>query len=206
MIDHLMDIALDAASSPWFYLAIWAFAVLDSFFPIVPSETLVITAGVFAASGTTNLALVIAAAAIGAFVGDHISYFIGRTAGTRLSGKENSARRKAFDWASRALETRGGLLLVVARYVPGGRTAATITMGAVEYPLARFSAFDAIAAISWALYCGYVGFIGGKAFEEDPIKGLLLGFGIAFTITVVTEIVRYLRRDKSVQLPAERPV
>ncbi|MBA2893359.1 DedA family protein [Nonomuraea soli] len=175
-------------SSPWLYLAIFALAVLDGFFPIVPAETSVITAGVFAATGQTNLALVILVAGLGALAGDHISYLIGHKSGGRLRDK------KAFVWARKALDERGGLVLVIARYIPGGRTATTITMGAVRYPLRSFTFFDVIAASSWAVYSGLIGFFGGMAFENDPIKGLLLGLGIAVTITVVVEAVRWFRK------------
>ncbi|GAA4057966.1 VTT domain-containing protein [Nonomuraea soli] len=188
MSQTILDLLHQVMSSPWLYLAIFALAVLDGFFPIVPAETSVITAGVFAATGQTNLALVILVAGLGALAGDHISYLIGHKSGGRLRDK------KAFVWARKALDERGGLVLVIARYIPGGRTATTITMGAVRYPLRSFTFFDVIAASSWAVYSGLIGFFGGMAFENDPIKGLLLGLGIAVTITVVVEAVRWFRK------------
>jgi membrane protein DedA with SNARE-associated domain len=187
-----------AITSPWAYLAIFAIATLDGFFPVVPSETMVITAGVYAASGEPKLAPVIAVAALGAFCGDHISYQIGRSAGHRIVHRlPASGRRKAaFDWAARTLDKRGGLLLVVARYVPGGRTAATMTTGAVRYPRGKFALFDAAAATSWGAYSATVGYIGGEAFEDNKLHGLLLGLGIAFAITVIVELARYLSRRR----------
>ncbi|MBB6351801.1 DedA family protein [Nonomuraea muscovyensis] len=198
MSHAILDLVHQAMSSPWLYVAILALAVLDGFFPIVPAETSVITAGVFAASGDTNLALVILVAAIGAFAGDHISYLIGNKSGARLRD------RKAFVWAHGALAERGGLVLVVARYIPGGRTATTLTMGAVRYPLRSFTFFDAIAASSWAVYSGLIGFFGGMAFENDPVKGLLLGLGIALSITGIVELVRWVRKRRATQASAER--
>lgn len=188
----MIELLESAITSPWVYLALFAIAVLDGFFPVVPSETMVITAGVFAASGEPNLAAVIAVAALGAFLGDHISYAIGRRVGAGLM--RGGKRRKAFEWAANALAVRGGLLLVVARYVPGGRTAATMTTGAVGYPLRRFTAFDALAAGSWALYSALVGYLGGAAFEHDKLKGLLFGLGLAFGVTVLVEVVRFIRK------------
>ncbi|AWS41270.1 DedA family protein [Streptosporangium sp. 'caverna'] len=200
MTQTILDALHDVMSSPWVYLALFALAMLDGFFPVVPAETSVITAGVFAAAtGAPNLALVIVAAALGAFAGDHISYAIGRTTNDRLRNGRRS--RKAFGWAERALAERGGLVLVVARYIPGGRTACTITMGAVAYPRRSFALFDAVAAGSWAIYSGLIGYVGGAAFENDPIKGLLLGLGIALTITALVEIVRHVRRRRTVREP-----
>ncbi|TMR22996.1 DedA family protein [Nonomuraea turkmeniaca] len=198
MSHAILDLVQQAMSSPWLYVALFALALLDGFFPIVPAETSVITAAVFAASGETNLALVIVVAALGAFAGDHISYLIGNKSGGRLRNK------KAFVWARDALAERGGLVLVVARYIPGGRTATTLTMGAVRYPLRSFTFFDTLAASSWAVYSGLIGFFGGMAFENDPIKGLLLGLGIAVSITGVVELVRWLRKRRAIQASPER--
>lgn len=200
MTDTILQLVDGVMASPWIYLVIFTLAAVDAFFPAVPSETVVITAGVFAAStGNPNLLLVIAVAAVGAFVGDHISYLIGRLFGDKLLNrmKPGTKRRKAYDWATQAIEERGGLVLVVARYIPGGRTAATLTTGAGRYPLRRFSAFDALAAVSWGVYGGLIGYLGGAAFEHNPLAGVLLGFGIAFGITAIVEIVRYVRKRRT---------
>ncbi|WP_066371004.1 DedA family protein [Herbidospora mongoliensis] len=192
MTDAIMTFLHDVMTSPWVYAALLAISVIDAFFPVVPSETAVITAGVFAAAeGTPHLGLVIAAAATGAFIGDNISYQIGRAGGARIR------HRTAIRWAHAAFEERGGLLLVVARYIPGGRTAVTLTTGVVRYPLHRFAFFDGIAVISWAAYSALIGYIGGAAFEDNPFKGLLLGLGIALTVTAIVEIVRYVSRRRS---------
>lgn len=198
MGDAILAFTHDLMASGWIYLLILAIAALDGFFPAVPSETLVITAGVFAALGDPNLYGVIAAAAAGAFIGDHVSWAIGRTAGARLTRrlKPGTKRHATFGWARRALEERGGLVLVVARYIPGGRTAVTLTMGAVGYPLRRFSGYAAVAAVSWATYCALVGYLGGRAFEDNPLKGVLLGIGLAMTVTVLVELIRHRRRGR----------
>ncbi len=206
MGDTILHFTEELMSSWWIYLALLGFAALDGFFPAVPSETLVVTAGVFAATGEPKLYGVIAAGAVGAFAGDHVSYFLGRGAGGRLLGrtKPGTKRHAMTRWAHNALAERGGLVLVVARYVPGGRTAVTLTMGAVRYPLARFSLFAGLAAVSWGLYCALVGFLGGKAFEDNPLKGVALGIGLALMVTVLVEVVRHrLRRRREAEPQVE---
>ena len=201
MSDAIMDWVEGFMGSPWVYVALFAFAAIDAFFPIVPSESLVITAGVFAASGEPYLVGVIVAAGLGAFAGDHISYFIGRTAGTAGScsrAAPGSKKAKAFERAGKLLADRGGTILIVCRYIPGARTAITLTAGAVRYRLRSFTFFDAIAAFSWAAYSGLVGYLGGEAFEDSPWKGLALGLGIALTVTFTVELIRHLRRPRTV--------
>ncbi|MEU9836656.1 VTT domain-containing protein [Streptosporangium sp. NPDC048047] len=205
MTQAILDAVQQAMSSPWIYLALFALALLDGFFPVVPAETSVITAGVFAAStGAPDVAAVIAVAALGAFAGDHISYAIGRSANGRLRRGGRGGGR-AFAWARRALAERGGLVLVAARYIPGGRTACTLTMGAVAYPRRSFALFDAVAAVTWSVYSVLIGYVGGAAFEHDPLKGLLLGLGIALSVTAVAETVRHVRR-RAAGAPKREPV
>jgi membrane-associated protein len=193
MAEAITQLVEGAMGSPWVYLALFAFAALDAFFPIVPSESLVITAGVFAAAGEPNLAGVIVAAGLGAFAGDHVSYFTGRAAGERLA-RPGSRRAAALARAGGLLERRGGAILLICRYIPGARTGVTLTAGAVAYPLRSFSVFDALAAFSWAAYSALVGFLGGAAFEGDPLKGLGVGLGLAVGVTLTVELARKLRR------------
>ena len=190
---RFMHVLETTVTSPWVYLVIVIVVLLDAFLPVVPSETVVIAAGVFAASlGSPNLFGVVATATAGAFVGDHVSYAIGRSARGRLSRWCGARHRARYEWARLSIEDRGGMLLVVARFVPGGRTATTLTMGAVGFPLRRFAAFDLLAAVSWAAYGALVGYFGGAAFEEEPITGLALGIGLA-GVAALAEGVRHAR-------------
>ena len=75
--------------------------------------------------------------------------------------------------------------LLGARFVPGGRTAVTVSSGVLRMRWARFAMFDGIAVIAWASYAARIGYLGGKAFEDNPIWGLLLGFGIAAAVFVI---------------------
>ena len=196
MSEGITELVEGAMGSPWVYLAICAFAAIDGFFPAVPSESLVVSAGVFAATGEPNVFAVIGVAAAGAFAGDHISYLIGRTAGGRMleRAKPGSRKASALERGGRLLTDRGGTILIVCRYIPGARTAITLTAGAVRYPLRTFSTFDGIAALSWGAYSAMIGYVGGAAFEEEPLKGLALGLGLALTVTLLVEVVRHVRR------------
>lgn len=184
---------LVAEASLWAYVVILLFAAFDAILPIVPSETAVITAGVVASSGDLFLPLVVAVAAGGAFAGDNIGYLLGRRYGTRINerffGGEKAKRRVA--WAEHQLTERGGELIAAGRFIPGGRTAVTLSAGTLAYPWPRFATFDAIAAAVWALYGSLLGFFGGRAFENSPLTGLLMAFGIALAVTVTIEVVRW---------------
>jgi membrane-associated protein len=200
-----------ASASPWTYAVILAVAALDAVFPLVPSETAVISAGVIAGAGDLNLGFVIAAAAAGAFAGDSSAYWLGRRFDRRFAGKlfrgAKGVERRA--WAEGALERYGGPLIFGARFVPGGRTATTVSAGLLRMRWARFAAFAAAAGIAWASYAALLGYLGGRAFENNPIWGLVLGFGVAAATFLVVEIVRRARarsrRAIAIEAPAEDP-
>jgi membrane protein DedA with SNARE-associated domain len=185
-----------ASASPWTYAVILAVAALDAVIPLVPSETTVISAGVIAGSGDLQLGLVVAAAAAGAYAGDTGAYWLGRRLDRRLERKlfrgTKGARRRA--WAEQMLERHGGPLIFGARFVPGGRTATTVTAGLLRMRWIAFAAFAGAAGVAWASYAALVGYIGGRAFEDNVGWGLLLGFGVAFGVYLVVEAARRIRR------------
>jgi membrane-associated protein len=183
------------SGSPWTYAVLFGLAALDVVFPLVPSETSVILAGVIAATGDLILFAVILVAAAGAVLGDNTAYWIGRTAGPRLVNRFFSGeRRKRIDWAEKQVQERGGYLIVVGRFIPGGRTAVTLACGLLEMRWHRFIGFDVAAGLMWASYAGLLGYFGGKAFEEQPWKGFLVAFGVALGITGAIEVYRWLRK------------
>ena len=192
MLHHLFDLL---SQPPEAYVIVWALALGDAVVPVLPSEAALITAGLLSVVGDLSLGWVIAAGALGAYCGDAISYCLGRFAGRPFQKRflEGERATRAMKWSRDQLDQRGGLLLVVARYVPGGRTAATFTCGVTRYPYAKFAAFDALAAISWALYASLLGYFGGRFFHDHAWVALLVAFGIAGGLTLAVEGVRRLR-------------
>jgi membrane-associated protein len=183
------------SGSPWTYAFLFGVAALDVVFPLVPSETSVILAGVIASSGDLVLFAVILVAAGGAILGDNTAYVIGRTVGHRLVNRFFSGeRRKRIDWAEQQIEERGGYLILVGRFIPGGRTAVTLACGLLEMRWRRFISFDVAAGLMWASYAALLGYFGGKAFEEQPWKGFVVAFVVALGITGAIELYRWLRK------------
>jgi membrane-associated protein len=192
----VFDRLTQLSASPLTYLAVLGVCALDAVLPVVPSETVVIAASVLAARGELWIWLVAVAAAAGGFLGDVGSYLVGRTAGAwaarRLFRGDKAKRR--LDWAGKALARHGATIIVVARFVPGGRTATTFTAGTVHLPWPRFAAADAAGAILWAVYAAGIGYLGGETFERRPLHALLFGLGAALLIALSVEVVRRLRR------------
>ncbi|MEP7223402.1 MAG: DedA family protein [Actinomycetota bacterium] len=184
------------SGSSWSYFVIFIVAVIDAFFPLVPSETVLIIGGSFAASGDLNLLFVILAGSAGAIVGDNISYGIGSLVGERTVKRwfRGEKAHKRLEWAERALDDRGAYIVIIGRFIPGGRTAVTFSAGYIPtFPWRRFIAYDIVAGVIWATYAALLGYFGGKTFENHPFYGVLVALGIALTLGLVVEVVRHAR-------------
>jgi membrane protein DedA with SNARE-associated domain len=185
---------LEEFSSQWqFLVIIFVIAFLDSVLPIVPSETMVIIGGVAAGVGEQPILAVIAAGAVGAALGDSSAYFIGaRLRGLVKRRADRSAKLAArLEWADTQIVRRGGPLLVTARFIPGGRTALTVSCGVTGQPRPWFFGWVAVAVSIWATYAAVLGYVFGETF--DHTTALILAFVTAIAINVAIEVVRHRR-------------
>jgi membrane-associated protein len=198
----MFDSLTDAVSgSPWTYLLIVAICAGDALLPLFPSETVVITAAVLASRGRLNIGLVAVSAAAGALLGDNSAYWLGRSGLRRLTerlmGSEKNQRR--IEWARGQLRERGGWIIIVARFIPGGRTATTYVAGTLEMPWkTKFLPFDTVAAVIWALFGSALGYFGGTAFERNLWVPVLIAIGVSSLVAVGGELFRrkVLDRDR----------
>ena len=175
------------------YAIAFALPALDAILPVVPSETVIIALGVATAGSTDpRIALLVACAAAGAFAGDNLCYLLGQRFGPRAErrffARGKGQRQRA--WAERSLQRFGMQLIVVCRFIPGGRTAVTLTCGLIGYPRRKFIAATAVAAVIWALYSFFLGRLGGAAFEGRPWAGFALSLGVTLVISGLIEAAR----------------
>ena len=183
----------DALASPWGLLVIFAVCVIDGFFPVVPSETLVISGGVFAAHEELPLTGVMAVAFLGAVIGDHVSYFIGRTVGKRAVDRMCRRKRVAAlrDRAQSALDKHGGPALIVLRFVPGGRTISTALAGVLHFPMRRFSPYVVAGGVLWALQASLLGYFAGELIHDNYLLAVTVGIGLSVVLAVSIEFIRH---------------
>jgi len=185
----------DFSANWWFIAIIAVVAFLDSIVPIVPSETMVIIGGVAAGQGDQRLLVVIAAGAIGAFLGDNTAYLIGDKMSSWIQRRADRRPKwhARLEWASEQIRLRGGLLLITARFIPGGRTALTVSSGVTHQPRRWFVGWITVAVLIWATYAALLGYLGGRAFEDNHTLAFIVAFAAALGVTVLIEVVRHLR-------------
>jgi membrane protein DedA with SNARE-associated domain len=163
------------------YAGLFLAALIDATGLPFPGRLLLVTAGAAMATGWEQVALLSAAGALGAVVGDHLWYAAGRLgAADRLtalyctlslaSGRCEARARSRFD-------RFGALALVVGRFVAGVRLFAAPMAGggAISYP--RFLLFELIGGLAWAGLFVALGYALGA-----PARALLErhGWGVAF--------------------------
>lgn len=167
----------------------------DVLFPLIPSETIVITASVLAAQGDLLIWGIVPMVAVGAFLGDNVSYFLGRKIGDpiadRLFADEKGQAR--LTWAEEALRRRGAILIGVGRFIPGGRTATTFAAGTLEMPYRQFLVADAFAAVIWAVYISMMGYLGGETFKDSLWLPLATSFAGAMLVGLGFEVWRRIQ-------------
>ena len=151
---------------------------LDAIFPVLPSETVIIALGVATAGSTDpRIALLAACSAAGAFLGDNLCYLLGRRFGPRVERRffrgAKGARRRAG--AERSLERFGMPLIVVCRFIPGGRTAVTLCCGMVGYQRRRFIVATAVAGMIWAAYSFLIGRPGRPGLRGQAVGRIAAG-------------------------------
>jgi membrane protein DedA with SNARE-associated domain len=195
----VIDLAQLDISSPASYLIAVLVPAFDALIPVLPSETAVIALGVATAGSTDpRIAVLVGLAALGAFLGDNAAYLVGRRFGPAVSSRVFAGERGEHrrDWAQQSLARYGTRIIVACRFIPGGRTAVTLTCGLIGYPRRSFMLGTALAGILWASYAFLLGRIGGQAFEGRPWAGLLVGLGLTVAVSAVIEAARRIRRQR----------
>lgn len=178
------------------YLVITGSIAGSAVFPVLPSETMIFTAGAVAGAGTLQVPLVMVAGAVGSLLGDALGYAIGRLLGERAL--ERFARgdrgRRSVRWAQRTLVRRGGPLVAVARFIPGGQTAVTVTAGSLGFPLARYAVFASIGAVVWGVYGTLIGALGAGAVQSGQWVGLGIAVALVLAVAGAAQVVRRRQR------------
>jgi membrane-associated protein len=126
---------------------------------ILPGDSLLITAGLWAAATNgnhphPNIVAVVVCAAIGALVGAQVGYLIGKHVGPRLFSRPDSRIFKQ-DWVERSEEVfnRYGpaKAIFLARFIPGVRTLMNPLAGILRVPTRTFVTWQVIGGLVWSV-------------------------------------------------------
>lgn len=205
MLQQITDFILGAATSVWGYLGLVPFIIVDAVFPIVPSESLVISMASLLVHDHSGLLVVLfLVAASAAWVGDNIAYSIGASP---LLHDNRLLRRprvhRSFEWARKELFARGATLIIVGRFIPGVRIAINMMCGIVGYPRRRYMEIVSVSSSVWAAYCVLVGSLAGRWFEEHQLLGIVVAIAAGMVLGPIIDWL--LRRTVLRNQPVPEP-
>ena len=117
----------------------------------LPGDSLLVTAGVFSATGVISLKWLLLPVMLCAIVGDQIGYWIGRAAGSTLYTRKESFffRRSHLQRAHDFYEKHGGKTVILARFIPIVRTFCPPVAGAAGMSYPTYLAYDIFGGILW---------------------------------------------------------
>ena len=165
----------------------------------LPGDSLLVVAGLFAAAGKLNIALILLAFFLGSIIGDNTGYWTGRIMGKRLFNRENSLifKPSRVEKAHQFFEKYGAKTVIMARFVPIVRTFAPLVIGAAEMPYAKFLTYSVLGGAIWIcsmVLAGY--FLGGvveSAFGiklEDHIEKVVI---VVVALSLLPPLIEFLK-------------
>ncbi len=165
----------------------------------LPGDTLLFTAGFFAAQGQLPLGWLILVVVLAAIIGDSVGYSIGRRTGHHIFRKEDGILfRKAYiKDAEMFYEKHGGKTIILARFIPIIRTFAPLVAGVGKMPYRKFLTFNVIGAAVWG---GGVVLLGHWLGSKIPnIDKYLLPAVLLASLFTFSPVLLHLARDKDAQ-------
>ena len=134
----------------------------------LPGDSLLVTAGIFAAAGHLSLATLLTLGSVCAIAGDQLGYLIGRVTGQALYRREDSLffKKRHLERAHDFYERYGGKTIILARYVPIIRTFVPAVAGAASMKYRRFFLYDVFGGILWVCSMVLLGYSLGSAVPD----------------------------------------
>jgi membrane-associated protein len=171
----------------------------------MPGDSLLVVAGLFAAAGKLNLAILLSTLFVAAVVGDAVGYLTGARLGPRLFKRKKSFlfRPSHLQKAHAFYEKYGGKTIIIARFVPIVRTFAPIVAGAAEMPYRRFVIFNVVGGFLWVTSMTLAGYFLGSLLKsrfgvnlEDNIELVVI---VVVLLSLMPALIEYLksRREKA---------
>ena len=197
LIDYMLNLL-----GPWVYFGLWFVVFAETGLAVgffLPGDSLLVVAGLFAAAGKLQVALVMLAFFLGSVIGDSTGYWTGRVMGKTLFNRESSFifKPSRVEKAKHFFEKYGVKTVVLARFVPIVRTFAPLVVGAAEMPYIKFLTFSIIGGALWISSMVLAGYFLGGVIEtalgiklEDHIEKVVI---VVVFLSLLPPIIEFLK-------------
>jgi membrane-associated protein len=170
----------------------------------LPGDSLLVTAGVLAAAGKLDIALLNLLLIPAAIIGDAVGYTIGYRSGKRLLNRPDSRffKKAHIEKTQEFYAKHGGKTIVLARFIPVIRTFAPVVAGLGRMPYRQFASFNVVGGVLWIGSTTLLGYALGNSI---PNIGSYLHYVIAVVIfiSLLPVAIEFLRARKRRALPNE---
>ena len=173
----------------------------------LPGDSLLVTAGLFAAKGYLNILALVPTLTIAAICGNSVGYFIGHSTGPRIFNRESSLffNKKHAIRAHEFYEKYGRKTIVLAQFMPVIRTFAPVVAGVAGMKFSQFIAFNIIGAIAWIWSMLGIGFFLGNTIPGID-KHIEIVVVVVVFISILPGIISWIRARRERRLTASPAV
>ena len=192
---YLMDVQGLIQTGGYVALAVIVFietGLMVGFF--LPGDSLLVTAGLFAAKGDLNIVVLNVLLVACAVAGDATGYFIGRKLGPALFRRDDSFffKKKHLIAAHDFYEKHGGKTIIIARFVPVIRTFAPVVAGIGRMSYRHFAAYNVVGGVGWVFTMTMIGYSLIKLFPgiEKHIHIVII---VVIVLSILPGIIEFLR-------------
>ena len=160
----------------------------------LPGDSLLVTAGIFAAAGVLDIRTVVVVLTIAAVSGDQLGYYLGFTIGSRIFNREDSLffHKRHAERAQRFYDRHGGKTIVLARFIPILRTFAPVVAGVGKMEYRRFVSYNVVGGIGWVCGLTLGGYLLGRSIPNVE-QNIHLVIAIVIFLSILPGIVEFAR-------------
>src|SRR5687768_3286801 len=170
----------------------------------LPGDSLLVTAGLFAARGYLDVYWLLPALTLAAICGNSLGYFIGRSTGPRIFNRENSLlfNKKHAMRASAFYAKHGRKTIVLAQFMPILRTFSPVIAGVAGMRFREFFTYNVLGAFVWIWSMIGTGYFLGT-YIPDIEKNIHIVIAVVIFVSILPAILSALKaRNESRRLPA----
>jgi membrane-associated protein len=170
----------------------------------LPGDSLLVTAGLYAAKGDLSIWALNLLLIPMAILGDATSYFIGKRSGPHIFNRPKSRffKPQHLERARQFYEKHGGKAIILARFMPLVRTFVPVVAGAAGMPYRRFATFNVVGGAAWIVAMTLIGYLLGNAIPniDRHIEKVIV---VVVLLSITPGIVEYIRAKISARRAAE---
>jgi membrane-associated protein len=194
LLDLLRDPGPAIIAGGYAVLALIVFLETGALVFFLPGDSLLVTAGFYAAGGKLSIVLLNVLLVPLAILGPVLSYWIGAKLGPHIFNKPRSRlfRPEHVQAAHAFYEKHGGAAIVIARFMPIVRTFVPVVAGVARMPYGRYTLFNVVGGAAWVLSMTLIGYSLGNVFP-GLVKRIELVIVAVVVLSLLPGIISWLR-------------